>query len=215
MLASLIRVPGDVGDPSEGGAGWRTPTWQTCDVELRLGESGIELHPSATRVESTGGPDCAWYQMLVRQRSSLFPAFPRVALRISLPCVRFLLLTQRTKIATRMDVCGDMETDIFDSMAQGVEGACCVVCFSSVASVGWGSWLAGFALAWSVGLVVPGAPGGLGVFELVLLARLSGAVPEAEVLAVLVSYRLISVAAELLAAGGVELDRRQRPSLQG
>ena len=92
--------------------------------------------------------------------------------------------------------------------------ACCVVCFSSVASVGWGSWLAGFALAWSVGLVVPGAPGGLGVFELVLLARLSGAVPEAEVLAVLVSYRLISVAAELLAAGGVELDRRQRPSLQ-
>ena len=55
---------------------------------------------------------------------------------------------------------------------------------------------------------MPGAPGGLGVFELVLLARLAGAVPEAEVLAVLVSYRLISVAAELLAAGGVELDRR-------
>ena len=59
------------------------------------------------------------------------------------------------------------------------------------------------------GSCVPvGAPGGLGVFELVLLARLAGAVPEAEVLAVLVSYRLISVAAELLAAGGVELDRR-------
>ena len=66
-------------------------------------------------------------------------------------------------------------------------------------------------MAWSVGLVVPGAPGGLGVFELVLLARLAGAVPEAEVLAVLVSYRLISVAAELLAAGGVELDRLLLP----
>ena len=86
--------------------------------------------------------------------------------------------------------------------------ACCVICFSAAEPVGWGSWLAGFAMAWSVGLVVPGAPGGLGVFELVLLARLAGAVPEAGVLAVLVSYRLISVAAELLAAGGVELDRR-------
>ena len=70
-------------------------------------------------------------------------------------------------------------------------------------------------MAWSVGLVVPGAPGGLGVFELVLLARLSGAVPEAEVLAVLVSYRLISVAAELLAAGGVELDRRSESRQAG
>ena len=56
--------------------------------------------------------------------------------------------------------------------------------------------------------MVPGAPGGLGVFELVLLARVADWVPEAEVLAVLVSYRLISVLAELLAAGGAELDGR-------
>tara|TARA_B100002052_G_C15856955_1_gene588042 strand:+ start:693 stop:1625 length:933 start_codon:yes stop_codon:yes gene_type:complete len=86
--------------------------------------------------------------------------------------------------------------------------ACCVQTFSDAAAVGWGGWIAAFALAWSAGLVVPGAPGGLGVFELVLLARLADWVPEAEVLAVLVSYRLISVLAELLAAGGAELDGR-------
>ena len=55
---------------------------------------------------------------------------------------------------------------------------------------------------------VPGAPGGLGVFELVLLARLRGAVPTAELLAVLVSYRLVSVMAEGLAAGSTLLDER-------
>ena len=88
--------------------------------------------------------------------------------------------------------------------------ACCVLCFSGPAALGWGGWIAAFALAWSVGLVVPGAPGGLGVFELVLLARVVEWVPEAEVLAVLVSYRLISVLAELLAAAGAELDSRNK-----
>ena len=88
--------------------------------------------------------------------------------------------------------------------------ACCVLCFSGVSALGWGGWIAAFALAWSAGLVVPGAPGGLGVFELVLLARVVEWVPEAEVLAVLVSYRLISVLAELLAAAGAELDSRNK-----
>ena len=41
-----------------------------------------------------------------------------------------------------------------------------------------------------------------------LLARLRGAVPTAELLAVLVSYRLISVLAEGLAAAAVLLDDR-------
>ena len=39
-------------------------------------------------------------------------------------------------------------------------------------------WLAAFALAWTAGLVVPAAPGGLGVFEAVLLLRLGQSVPE-------------------------------------
>lgn len=86
--------------------------------------------------------------------------------------------------------------------------ACCLLSFSAAVPPGWGPWLGGFALAWTAGLLVPGAPGGLGVFELVLLARLRGAVPIAELLAVLVSYRLISVLAEGLAAAAVLLDDR-------
>lgn len=84
--------------------------------------------------------------------------------------------------------------------------ACCLLSFSAAVPPGWGPWLGSFALAWTAGLVVPGAPGGLGVFELVLLARLRGAVPTAELLAVLVSYRLISVLAEGLAAAAALLD---------
>jgi len=89
--------------------------------------------------------------------------------------------------------------------------ASCVLCFSEPVGPGWGVWLAAFALAWTAGLVVPGAPGGLGVLELVLLTRLRGQVPEPELLAVLVSYRLISGLAELLAAAGAAADSRNKP----
>jgi uncharacterized membrane protein YbhN (UPF0104 family) len=78
--------------------------------------------------------------------------------------------------------------------------ACCVQAFDLAFSIGWGGWLAGFALAWTAGLVVPGAPGGLGVFEAVLLLRLATVVPEAPLLAVAISYRLVSSLADLLAA---------------
>ena len=85
--------------------------------------------------------------------------------------------------------------------------ACCVQAFDLSFSLGWGGWLAGFAVAWTAGLVVPGAPGGLGVFEAVLLLRLAVAVPEAPLLAVAISYRLITTLADLLGAGVARLDQ--------
>ena len=87
--------------------------------------------------------------------------------------------------------------------------AFCVEAFDLARSLGWGEWLAAFGLAWTAGLVVPGAPGGLGVFEAVLLLRLSNAVPEAPLLAVALTYRLTTTAADLLAAAAVHLDQRQ------
>ncbi|MFN5116988.1 MAG: lysylphosphatidylglycerol synthase domain-containing protein [Cyanobacteriota bacterium] len=90
--------------------------------------------------------------------------------------------------------------------------ACCVLAFDLQGSLGWMQWLAAFALAWTVGLVVPGAPGGLGVFEAVLLLRLSGALPVGSLLAVALSYRLMSTLAELLAASLAGLDGRLRTS---
>ena len=78
--------------------------------------------------------------------------------------------------------------------------ACCVLAFDQQLSLAWPSWLAGFLLAWTVGLVVPGAPGGLGVFEAVLLLRLGLEIPEAPLLAVALSYRLLVTLADVLAA---------------
>ena len=84
--------------------------------------------------------------------------------------------------------------------------ACCVQAFDLSFALGWGGWLSGFALAWTVGLVVPGAPGGLGVFEAVLLLRLAFAVPEAPLLAVVISYRLVSTLADLIGAISARAD---------
>jgi hypothetical protein len=86
--------------------------------------------------------------------------------------------------------------------------ACCVWAFDLQQALPWPTWLSAFALAWTAGLVVPGAPGGLGVFEAALLLRLSGVLPEPPVLAVALSYRLVVTSADLLAAGLVGLDER-------
>ncbi len=93
--------------------------------------------------------------------------------------------------------------------------ACCVRAFDLQLSLDWFTWLAGFALAWTAGLVVPGAPGGLGVFEAVLLVRLGGALPEASLLAVALSYRLMVTIADLLTAGVISLDQRLAPGPTG
>ena len=66
-----------------------------------------------------------------------------------------------------------------------------------------GSLLAAFALAWTAGLVIPGAPAGLGVFELVLVLWLGGIVQEeAALLATALSYRVVSTMGDALAAIG-------------
>ena len=57
--------------------------------------------------------------------------------------------------------------------------------------------------------MVPGAPGGLGVFEAVLLLRLSFAIPAAPLLAVAISYRVMVSLADLLAAFTARLDQGQ------
>jgi hypothetical protein len=86
--------------------------------------------------------------------------------------------------------------------------ACCVWAFDLQLSLPWTTWLPGFALAWTVGLVVPGAPGGLGVFEAVLLLRLGGGLAAAPLLAVALSYRLVATLGDVLASLLADLDGR-------
>ncbi|MEO0407178.1 MAG: lysylphosphatidylglycerol synthase domain-containing protein [Cyanobacteria bacterium P01_A01_bin.135] len=61
--------------------------------------------------------------------------------------------------------------------------------------------LSGFSLAWMLGLVIPGAPGGIGVFEATALALLEPVLPAAELLGAIAVYRLVSTVAEAIGAG--------------
>ena len=61
--------------------------------------------------------------------------------------------------------------------------------------------LSAFSIAWLLGLVVPGAPGGVGVFEATAIALLDQSLfSPATVLVVVAIYRVISILAEAIAA---------------
>ncbi|MBW4641815.1 MAG: flippase-like domain-containing protein [Goleter apudmare HA4340-LM2] len=68
--------------------------------------------------------------------------------------------------------------------------------------------LGAFSFAWLLGLVVPGAPGGLGVFEATAIALLQHRLPVAVVISAIALYRLISIVAETVAAASAWLDER-------
>ncbi len=72
--------------------------------------------------------------------------------------------------------------------------------------------LSAFSLAWLLGLVVPGAPGGLGVFEATAIALLQS-FPTGVVLSTVAFYRLISTIAEVGGAGLVWIDQRNSPDV--
>jgi len=69
-----------------------------------------------------------------------------------------------------------------------------------------------FSLAWLLGLVVPGAPGGVGVFEATALALLEQKFSPGIVLSAVAFYRLISIVAEIFAAGLAWLEQKSQNS---
>ena len=62
-----------------------------------------------------------------------------------------------------------------------------------------------FLTAWLAGFVVPGAPGGLGVREAILVAFLSAHLPTADVLAFALASRLVTTLGEIVFALGASL----------
>ncbi len=77
---------------------------------------------------------------------------------------------------------------------------CCLYAFSINQSLPLLSWLSIFALAWIAGLVVPSAPGGVGVFEAVILLLVRESVSDSAVISSLLCYRLIMTFADLWAS---------------
>nr|WP_246841423.1 lysylphosphatidylglycerol synthase domain-containing protein [Chroococcidiopsis sp. TS-821] len=71
-------------------------------------------------------------------------------------------------------------------------------------------FLGAFSLAWLLGLIVPGAPGGLGVFEATAIALLQHRLSPGIVIGAIAFYRLVSLLAETAAAALAWLDERRR-----
>lgn len=68
--------------------------------------------------------------------------------------------------------------------------------------------LGAFSVAWLLGLIIPGAPGGIGVFEATAIALLDHHFPPAMVVSAVALYRLVSLLAELAGAGLAWCGRR-------
>jgi len=66
-----------------------------------------------------------------------------------------------------------------------------------------------FCFAFVVGLVVPGAPGGMGVFEATAIALLGDRYSTGIILSAVALYRIISILADVLGAALAKIDRRR------
>ena len=85
-------------------------------------------------------------------------------------------------------------------LARFIGFLCCLKVFSIETLISKGVLISSFSFAWVVGLVVPAAPGGLGVFETVILFGLGSHLPEPPLLASLLCYRFISTISDIFAA---------------
>ncbi|BAI90358.1 MULTISPECIES: lysylphosphatidylglycerol synthase domain-containing protein [Oscillatoriales] len=85
-------------------------------------------------------------------------------------------------------------------------------------AMGYFNWLevprvfGAFSLAWLLGLVVPGAPGGLGVFEATVLGLLESSIAPGILLGTIAFYRVVSITAETAAAAWAAGDEKARNS---
>jgi hypothetical protein len=81
----------------------------------------------------------------------------------------------------------------------------------SLTSVQWQQipiLLSSFSLAWLLGLIIPGAPGGIGIFEATALTLLDQQFSPAILLSAVAFYRLVSVLAEASGALYAVFDER-------
>lgn len=69
--------------------------------------------------------------------------------------------------------------------------------------------LSAFSFAWLLGLVTPGAPGGLGVFEATAIALLQGSFSGGLIISAIALYRMVSIIAEASGAGLAWLDEQR------
>lgn len=84
------------------------------------------------------------------------------------------------------------------SLLNGVGVACIAAAHTSVGAGAFLLLTGAYALSWTVGFLLPGAPGGLGVREAALVALLGHAYPAGVILELTLWSRIATVAADLL-----------------
>ncbi|MBE9218858.1 lysylphosphatidylglycerol synthase transmembrane domain-containing protein [Dolichospermum flos-aquae] len=93
----------------------------------------------------------------------------------------------------------------------GLRGAGFILTMLAINSLTWQQiplLFGTFSCAWVMGLVIPGAPGGLGVFETIAILLLQYHFPAALVISAIALYRLISILAETTGAAIAWLHQR-------
>ncbi|NDJ25494.1 UPF0104 family protein [Nostoc sp. B(2019)] len=93
----------------------------------------------------------------------------------------------------------------------GLRGTGFILTIFALSSLNWSQiplLLGAFSFAWLLGLVIPGAPGGLGVFEATAYELLQHHFPGALVFGAIALYRLISILAETVGAALAWFDER-------
>ena len=75
---------------------------------------------------------------------------------------------------------------------------CCLNIFLDISQMNIALILIIFCLSWSIGLIIPAAPGGAGVFETFFLLFMGKAYPQNLMLEALIYFRFISTVADLL-----------------
>ncbi len=137
------------------------------------------------------------------------------SLAIVLIAIHPLILNQGIKLVTKLKNKGDEVKKIehypfLPLLGElgflGLRGAGFVLTFLALHPVNLSQipiLISSFSLAWLLGLVVPGAPGGIGVFEATATALLGALFSPGLILSVVALYRLISILAEVVGAGFV------------
>ncbi|TVQ10383.1 MAG: UPF0104 family protein [Leptolyngbya sp. DLM2.Bin27] len=86
-------------------------------------------------------------------------------------------------------------------LLKGIGFALVISAVSPLPTSQWLSVVSLFSLAWLAGLVIPGAPGGLGVFEAIAVTLLQDTLSAGVILSAVALYRLVGTLAEALGAG--------------
>ena len=88
--------------------------------------------------------------------------------------------------------------EVFFIVSKFLAFLCCLNIFLDISQINISLILIIFCISWSIGLIIPAAPGGAGVFETFFLLLIGKAYPQNLILETLIYFRFISTLADLL-----------------